>query len=92
MLMRMIGEGSSAAMLKEGLSASSSRARTIADRVANASTPGSGFADALDQANGDGGVDLEKEMVSLADEQIRFEATSQLLQKVYAQIRASVHG
>ena len=90
MFMRMIGEGSSAAMLKEGLNASSARARTIADRVANATTPETGFADALDQANGEG-VDLEKEMVSLADEQIRFEATSQLLQKVYAQIRASVH-
>lgn len=90
MLARLIGEGSSAALLKEGLSASTDRARTIADRVANA-TNGPAFANALAEANGEEPVDLEKEMVSLADEQIRFEATSQLLQKVYAQIRASVH-
>lgn len=35
-------------------------------------------------------VDLQQEMVSLADEQLRFEATANLLQKVYQQIRSSV--
>jgi flagellar basal body rod protein FlgB len=44
----------------------------------------------LDAAVGGRGTDLEKEMVTLADEQLRFEATSRLLQKVYAQVRASV--
>ena len=37
-----------------------------------------------------GEVDLETEMVALADEQIRFEAATRLLQKVYQQVRASV--
>ena len=89
MLTRLIGQGTSAAMLKEGLDVATVRARTIAHRIANASTPPDGFAAALDQA-GQGPVDLETEMVALADEQIRFEATAQLLRKVYAQVRASV--
>ncbi len=38
------------------------------------------------------GVDLESEMVALADEQIRFDALTRMLQKVYAQVRASVKG
>ena len=89
MLMRLIGHGTSAAMLKEGLDVSTVRARTIANRVANAATPG--FEGALEEATAaEGKVDLETEMVALADEQIRFEATSRLLQKVYAQLRASV--
>jgi flagellar basal body rod protein FlgB len=35
-------------------------------------------------------VNVEKEMVALADEQLRFEAATALLQKVYQQIRSSV--
>ncbi|HLU24471.1 MAG TPA: hypothetical protein VKZ58_02010 [Longimicrobiales bacterium] len=92
MLHGLIGRGSIAPALKEALDASSQEMRRIAHRVANASTPG--FSDALAGAAAAGaegeGVDLEKEMVALADEQIRFEATSRLLQKVYAQVRASV--
>ena len=95
MLTRLLGSESAAARLREGLDASTARARGIAHRIANASTPN--FAGALDAASAqDGtqpaaeGVDLEAEMVALADEQIRFDAVSRLLQKVYAQVRASV--
>lgn len=94
MLTRLLGTDSTAARLREGLDASVVRARGIANRIANASTPG--FAGALDAATAaqDGaaaeGVDLEAEMVALADEQIRFDAVSRLLQKVYAQVRSSV--
>jgi flagellar basal body rod protein FlgB len=94
MLTRLLGSESAAARLREGLNASTERARGIAHRIANASTPN--FAGALDAAAAqDGtqpaeGVDLEAEMVALADEQIRFDAVSRLLQKVYAQVRASV--
>jgi flagellar basal body rod protein FlgB len=35
-------------------------------------------------------VDLEAEMVALADEQLRFEAAVKLLEQVYAQVRSSV--
>ena len=96
MLTRLLGPETAAAKLREGLDASVVRARGIAHRIANASTPGANFQGALDAAAAqDGaqaaeGVDLEAEMVALADEQLRFDAVSRLLQKVYAQVRASV--
>jgi len=97
MINRLLGPQTAAAMLKDGLDVSSARARALADRIANASTPG--FADALNAAEGEvaavaggekSGADLEAEMVSLADEQLRFEALTRLLQKTYAQVRSSV--
>lgn len=93
MFARLIGNGTAVAQLKEGLDASSQAVRGIAHRVANAGTPK--FAQALQEAEAAGApggdpVDLEKEMVALADEQLRFEAASSLLQKTYQQIRSSV--
>ena len=35
-------------------------------------------------------VNLEAEMTSLADEQLRYEATEKLLEKTYAQLRTSI--
>ena len=52
-----------------------------------------GRVDALDDAQGAGAaevVDMEQEMVSLAEEQIRFEAATSLLSKVYEQIRMGI--
>ena len=37
-------------------------------------------------------LDVSAEMVRLADEQIRFDAMSRMLSKVYQQVRASVRG
>ena len=91
MITRILGPDTAAAALKEGLNASSVRARAIADRIANASTPG--FAEALEAAEGKGAsteANLEEQMVALADEQIRFEALTRLLQKTYAGARAAV--
>lgn len=77
--------------LREELDASMVRSREIAHRVANASnTTTASFESALDDAMAGGEVDLEVEMVKLADEQIRYEATGQLLQKIYGQIRATM--
>lgn len=97
MLTRLIGEGTTSAQLKEGLTASSRAVRGIAHRVANASTPDAAgtpeFAEALDaaQAGGEGEeFDIEREMVALADEQLRYETAATLLQKVYQQIRSSI--
>jgi flagellar basal body rod protein FlgB len=94
MFTRMLGPETASAMLKDGLDASVVRARGIANRIANVSTPAGGFSEVLDgaQAGTDGAadIDLEGEMAALADEQIRFEAISNLLQKVYSQVRASV--
>lgn len=88
MLNRLMAGGSTVSALKTGLDRSTQNVRQIAHRVANAGS-GQDFASALEEAQV-GQVDLEKEMVSLAEEQIRYEATSKLLSKVYAQIRSSI--
>ncbi|MFS8637834.1 MAG: hypothetical protein FWJ74_07080 [Gemmatimonadota bacterium] len=94
MLHGLIGRSTSVDTLKGGLDVSMRRTEAIAHRVANASTPGfDHFAAVLDGvAGGALGVDLEAEMVALADEQIRYDAMSRLLQRVYEQVRASVRG
>ena len=94
MLNRLMGSTSTVSELKNGLNRSTYAVREIAHRVANAaSRPDGGFAATLESAQrtGPGGeIDLEKEMVALADEQLRYEATTRLLEKVYQQIRQSI--
>lgn len=91
MLNRIMATGSTVSELKAGLDDSTRNVRQIAHRVANAASGVSGdFASTLDEARMSQEVDLEEEMVSLAEEQIRYEATSQLLQKIYQQIRSSI--
>jgi len=95
MLYGFIGRVSAAAQLKEGLDIGVQRTRLIADRVTRASLQNAdGFAVALEGADpgssGDGPIDVEAEMVSLADEQLRFEATARLLEKTYQRIRTSL--
>ena len=93
-----INRVSSAASLRQNLDVSSARTRAIADRVAKATMQnGDGFALAATSAENqagtqqpDAGVDLEAEMVSLGDEQLRYEATAKLLQKTYEKIRLSL--
>lgn len=92
----LIGRVTSANTLREALDVSSQRTRVIADRVARASLqpPNGGFA--LPEASvapgspAEGPIDLEAEMVSLADEQLRFEATAKLLQKAYQGLRTAI--
>ncbi|HSW31157.1 MAG TPA: hypothetical protein VLH75_16850 [Longimicrobiales bacterium] len=91
MLARLIGNDTNVARLKEGLDASSRNVRGIAHRVANAGN--ADFARTLDEARaatGAGPVDLEREMVALADEQLRFEALASLLQGSYQGLRSAV--
>ncbi len=96
MLFGMIGRVTSANQLKQGLDVGSQRSRQIAARVSAATLQNAdGFA--LPAANAAPGsaaagaaVDVEAEMVSLADEQLRYEATARLLQKTYQQLRTSV--
>lgn len=94
MLKGLIGGSTTVAALKEGLDLSTQRTRDIAHRVANATTPGPiGFGAALEGVGAEAmaeEVDLEQEMVALADERLRYEATARLLQKVYQQVRSSV--
>jgi len=93
MIQGLLGRSTPVAMLKDGLDASVARTYGIAHRVSNASTPGgAGFAGALEEqvSAAGGAVNLEAEMVALADEQLRFDATARLLRKVYDQVRSSV--
>jgi flagellar basal body rod protein FlgB len=102
MLFGFINRVTGAAALRQGLDASAARTRGIADRVAKASLGnGDGFAlastttqdAASGQQQGQGQkVDLEGEMMSLADEQLRYETTSKLLEKTYSQLRSSIRG
>jgi flagellar basal body rod protein FlgB len=83
--------------LKEALDVSVQRTKVIAGRVAQASlSPANGFTvpapgttGGTAAAEGDP-VDLEQEMVSLADEQLHFEAAAKLLEKAYAQLRIAI--
>ena len=77
--------------LRQELDEVSVRSREIAHRVSNASNgTTASFEGALDEAMSGEEVDLEQEMVALADAQIRYEAVSQMLQEVYSQIRSSM--
>jgi flagellar basal body rod protein FlgB len=89
-----IGRTTMASQLKESLDASAQRSRTIADRVSRASLPPQGFS--LNAANGstqaapEEPIDVEAEMVNLADEQLRYATTAKLLQKTYAGLHESL--
>ena len=92
MLARFVGEGTAVSQLKAGLTASSRAVRGIAHRVANAgnATFGSALEEADAAASGTEPIDLEVEMVKLADETLRFEIVGALLEKAYQQIRSSI--
>jgi hypothetical protein len=90
MLTRLIGPDTSASRLKHGLDEASVRMRGIASRVANA---GNGsFADALAKAQPGTTLEslVEQDMMTLADEQIRFNTAATLLQRAYAGLRAAI--
>lgn len=96
MLFGLIDRASSAASLKDGLDQSVQRSRVIADRVARASVNnGDGFT--LNGKAGDASatgndVNVEDEMTALGDENIRFLATSRLLEKTYENLRSAIKG
>ncbi|MCX5760583.1 MAG: hypothetical protein NTW72_03605 [Gemmatimonadetes bacterium] len=90
----LIGRVTQAEKLKQSLDISTQRTRSIADRVARATALQQGFA-LPDTSSGPGSnetgpVDIEAEMVSLADEQLRYEAAARLLAKTYASLRLAL--
>ena len=96
MLFGFIDRVTSASSLKSALDRSVERSRGIADRVSKASVQNKdGFAldatgkPAATQAEP---VNVQDEMIALADEQIRFLATSRLLEKTYASLRGAIKG
>jgi flagellar basal body rod protein FlgB len=96
MLFGLIDRTTSASSLKTALNQSVERSRGIADRVAKASLKNSdGFsleANGKAASNSANPVNVEDEMVALADEQIRFLATARLLEKTYASLRGAIKG
>ena len=93
MLPGTLGRATDSNLLRDMLDVSMQRTKTIADRVSRASlsskdgftlTP-AGTAPTEGEA-----IDIEQEMVSLADEQLHFEATAKLLEKAYAQLRLAI--
>jgi flagellar basal body rod protein FlgB len=95
-LFGLIERTTSASPLKAALDKSVDRSRGIADRVAKA-TVNSGDGFALEAKTGNAQatvnpVNVEDEMVSLADEQLRFLATSRLLEKTYQSLRTAIKG
>lgn len=94
MAIDLVGRTSQANALKASLDVSAQRVRVIADRVSRATAQRQGFTLPGDAKSAgaatDGPIDLESEMVSLADEHLRFEATAKLLQQTYAGLRESL--
>ena len=91
-----------AGALKQGLDASATRVREIANRIANASSRSASFslpsadaagapsADAGANVGGAVGTDVEADMARLAEEQARYEVTARLLSKAYAGLHSSM--
>ncbi len=97
MLFGFVDRISNASPLRAALDQSVDRSRAIGDRVAKASLNNSdGFA--LKAAEGDtelvdaNTVDVEQEMMNLADEQLRFLTTAKLLERTYQSIRTAIKG
>jgi flagellar basal body rod protein FlgB len=94
MLPGVLARATNANDLKDALDLSSTRTRAIAQRVAQSTVNGNGFALPIDPTTGQPTeteqVDMEAEMTSLADEQVRYEATAKLLEKTYAQLRTAI--
>ncbi|MDB4917295.1 MAG: hypothetical protein JWM95_4939 [Gemmatimonadetes bacterium] len=94
MLPGTLGRATDSNLLRDMLDVSMERTKTIADRVSRASLSSKdGFSltpSGEAPVNGDDAIDIESEMVSLADEQLHFEATAKLLEKAYAQLRLAI--
>ncbi len=95
MSLSLFGTGSVSSMLRGGLEETSATHRAIAQRVASALDVSSSadFASALKAKAGQHKLseeDLERDMASLADTQLRYEADAKLLQGAYARLRAAM--
>ena len=95
MLKGLFGPGTLTSMLRGGLEEASATHRTIAKRVSGAlgSSSQTEFSSAVEAQRAKqhlGEVDLERDMASLADTQLRYEADAKLLQEAYARLRTAM--
>jgi flagellar basal body rod protein FlgB len=95
MLRDLFGPSSLSSMLRGGLEEASATHRAIADRVSNAlqSSSNVDFGQALDARTAEGRIDeadLQRDMASLADTELRYEADAKLLQAAYQRLRAAI--
>lgn len=90
MLFGFFGRVTSAPQMREALDASSQRVKAIGQRVSAASLQNAGGFTLPDGTTPGEAVNLEAEMTSLADEQIRYETTAKLLEKTYAKLRLTI--
>ena len=95
MILSLFGTGTDAAKLRGGLDETSATQRTIAARIAEAtsSSANGDFASHLGKAGAGGPpsqVDLQQDMAALADTELRYESCAKLLQSTYAEIRSAM--
>lgn len=91
MISGLFGQGSLTNTLRGGLEEASATHRAIADRVANSLERSSNadFSGQLD-AKMASQEDIERDMTSLADTQLRYDATAKLLQQSYQEFRSAI--
>ena len=96
MLGSLFGPSALSSLLRGGLEEVSATHRTIADRVASRETSSAQvtFTDELQAkaARAKAEADLQNDMTSLADTQLRYEADAKLLQQTYARLRTAIRG
>ena len=94
MIRGLFGSTTQAGLLRASLDDQSARHRAISDGIANAVTPGGGFAETLNQqlpGEDPAEADLHDQMVALADTSLRYDAAARLLQRTYQQLRTAIH-
>jgi hypothetical protein len=97
MILSLFGPNTDVAMLRGGLDETSATQRTIAARVAAATSSSStdgDFATQLGAHKGAHGApsqaDIQQDMAALADTELRYESCAKLLQSAYASLRSAM--
>ena len=95
MLGELFGTGTTSSWLRGGLEEASATHRAIAERVANALQASSSVdfgqtLQAREAAAQQAEADLQRDMASLADTEIRYDADAKLLQAAYQRLRAAM--
>lgn len=95
MLRSLFGTGTVSSMLRGGLEETMATHRAIANRVSNAlqASTSTDFSSALQAESAKQKLDqadLERDMASLADTQLRYEADARLLRSAYDRLRSAM--